>query len=653
MGQGGIFAMIVDTLELKSDIDVTGTGFRGGDPSKDTSKGYCINSTIDTLDFLEPNYPFSAKDTAGLKGESVVVFDSLYMRGLKYLYNGGGGGPGYHSGGGGGGNFGSGGSGGGQACKCYPNCADSLINTKMLALGGYRLDGGLLDLGDVRAVFGGGGGCGTRAIITDTSKAGNGGGLVLLIANVVKGNGHSIKADGQTVTDISIIGGGGGGGGGAVLLDVNNFEGKLTVSVKGGSGGWTEGSTDAGPGGGGGCGYIWYNGTTIPPSDSITNSYYPGGSSGKNLYFRTTRWASPGEYGTIKGNLIMPLSNFLFNLMPSDTIICAGDVPHVFNASHPKGGDGNYKYTWLKSTDKLHFSIIQGAVSMTYQETALFDTTYYLRIVRVLNPYFGDTIVDQSQDTLKVFVLPVIDNNKIFSSDTAKCYGIPLPNLTGTFPFGTDTMKLSGGNGSYIYQWQVYNSNWISAPNDSNKINYSPKQTYSIKVRRFIKSSACNSISNSINLTVLPAITNNVIANTQWICKGSLKPDSLYGINPIGGGDTIHHQYIYLWQGSSNNFSSVDTSLTQSGAKYHFSKALPDTMYYRRIVFSGQLNTCKDTSNILAINILDSIENNFIHEVDTVICGNTRPKEDFFGDLPTGGDKKYRYQWDSITTSKP
>lgn len=650
--KGGIFALIVDTLELKADIDVTGKGFRGGDPSNDTSKGYCINS--DSLKFLKSSYPFSAKDTAGLKGESVVMFDSLHIRGRYYLYNGGGGGPGYHAGGGGGGNFGGGGFGGGEACKCYSNCEDSLISTNRIALGGYPLDGGLLNQGDIRAVFGGGGGCGTRASTIETSKGGNGGGIVLIIANVLIGNGHSILADGQTLTDTSTIGGGGGGGGGAILLDVNKIEGSLNISVQGGNGGWTKGATKAGPGGGGGGGYIWYNGDSIPASDSIVNDHSPG-AYGKNLFYRQFRKASAGNDGSILNNLIMPLSKFLFNIMPSDTIICAGDVPHLFNASHPKGGDGNYKYIWLRSKDKKNlgkFDTIQGANSMTYQEKALHDTTYYLRVVKVYNPYFSnDTVVDQSNDTLKVFVLPVIDNNKIFSTDTARCKGIALPKLTGSFPSGSGILKLSGGNGSYLYQWQISNPKWISATGDSNKIDYLPKQTYSISVRRSVKSIACKSVSNSINLMVLPKIFNNLISDTQWVCKG-LMPDSLYGIKNIGGGDTVYHNYIYTWQERNNNSSWIDVTSNPNG-RNHILPYLSDTMYYKRLIFSGQFNTCKDTSNILAINILDSIENNFIYEVDTAICGNTKPK-DFRGDPEIkGGDKKYSYQWEKLVKQQP
>jgi gliding motility-associated-like protein len=629
--KGGIFAMIADTLDLLADINVTGQGFRGGDPSIDPSKDtLCVNSKNDPPSFQKNYYPLSAKDTAGLIGESVVVDSLPFMRGGMNIYNGGGGGLGFHSGGGGGANFGSGGQGGGEACYCFSNCHDTLA--KIIANGGTSINIGLIyKNNDVRAVFGGGGGCGTGAM-TDFSIGGNGGGIVLLMANVVIGNGHSIIANGQTVTNITTSGAGGGGGGGAVLLDVNEFEGSLTLSVKGGTGGSTKGNDYSGPGGGGGGGYIWYNGINAPFPINFSIA-----SSGRTSN-GTSRNATYGDVEDTASGLNMPVSNFLFNIMPPDTVICAGDVPHIFNASHPKGGSGNiYHYTWLrKSLNDASFWAMPNDTLMTYQEdSALHVTTYYLRIVKANSLYFGN-IVDQSQDTLKVFVQPVIENNSIYNDTTAICSGLSMPVVRQTKP------KLTGGNGIYNFQWQdSVSGNWYSALPASGFSNldsiFKFLQNDTVHLRRYVSSGACKSNSNTFTINVLPNILNNTISDTDWVSKGNI-PKPLIGQTPNGGDNS----FIYEWQDSTiinNNWKIASGNATNK----NYNDTVFDTTYFRRIVYSGLFNTCSSKSNVIPIYVLTALSNDSITGSDTI--GASTVPQKIKGKMPSGGDGIYFYEW--------
>lgn len=634
--KGGILALIADTLELKANIDVSGKGFHGADTTSNFSNGDCSLSP-DSNNFKKSNFSFWDYNYSGLKGESVVVFDSTFIRGKMPLDNGGGGGNGYHSGGGGGANSGLGGIGGVEANKCIP------INTNVRGQGGKSLKLGILNDTIAKAVFGGGGGGSTHAKTYKASKGGNGGGIIIFMANVVNNTGNfNIIANGQNVTDTATAGAGGGGGGGAIIMDVNKFIGnQLGVQIRGGNGGTTHGPDGAGPGGGGGGGYLLYS--NLPPLVKVDLKF---GSKGANDF--GFGYAISGDYGSTTGNLIMPVKEFFFNIMPANQEICEGDTPAPLEASKPKGGTPKggkvlYYYTWIKSTDLSHWDTIvnNDTIMYIYQPPPLDSTTYYIRIVK------SDTIKDKSNVTT-IKILPKIKSNIIsISGHDTLCFGTQFPQLKG--------LKPSGGNGVYNYTWQDSTniSGWKKAFGRNDTLGYLSNNTTTTKFRRIVNSRECYDTTTFKMITVLPPLINNTVIDTQWISKG-VKPNPLKGIAPVSGGNG---SYIYYWQQRSNSTNWDTASGTFNNNNYVFD-SLTITRFYRRLVFSGQDSACRDTSNILTIHIIDALKNDSLFSKDTTICGNTSPGN-FIGNTPGGGDGVYNYQWekspdalnwDSITT---
>ena len=108
-------------------------------------------------------------------------------------------------------------------------------------------------------VFMGGGG-GYELGMSPNGHAGSGGGIIIIMAGEIEGNGHSIIADGGTSYHISncdstnsaYIDHFGGGGGGQVLIQCPKITGNLILSAKGGNS-----NSCQGYGGGGGGGGIW------------------------------------------------------------------------------------------------------------------------------------------------------------------------------------------------------------------------------------------------------------------------------------------------------------------------------------------------------------------------------------------------------------
>jgi gliding motility-associated-like protein len=608
--KGGILAFITDTLDLGADIDVTGKGFAGANPKLNTSVSICARA--DSVDMVKGNYAQSSKDSSGLKGESVVAFNSSYMRGLYPVANGGGGGNGKNAGGGGGGGFRYGGRG------------DDEDNTTCIAINARTGGNGQVQMKDLkdgfladgfRAAFGGGGGASVDN--PGASIGGNGGGIIIAMVNVLKGNGYKIVASGDSVQTVATTGAGGGGGGGAIFLDVNQYVGTLNVWVRGGKGGNT--TANGGSGGGGGAGYVWFNDASLPSGVTISAT---GGSYGiSRLGQKNAIAGSAAGITNPKYNLLMPTKAFLFNIMPKNQEICAGEAPQKLDASVPKGGSGpgTYTFEWYHSTNLSSWTLVGNQED--YQPPVLYDTTYYRRTVK------SGTTVDNGT-ILIVNVLPAITNN-IISSDTILCYGTAFPALKGNNP--------GAGNGSYTYLWQDKVLSWHNAEGINDTLVYISEHDTTTLFRRIVKSGVCTDTSNYVTIRVLPSLTNNMVTANQWVSEGQVA-NPLTGSIPVGGDTTFR----YKWLKSTNAVSWVSATGVNNLIDYTV-PLLPDTTFYKRVVFSGHSDCCIDTSSYITINILDSIQNNTIAG-NATICGLTAPSN-FTGTQPFGGNGKYFFLW--------
>ncbi len=297
--KGGILALNVGgTLTLSADMDVTGKGFRSGTKlqnSRVTSNatGYYFNS---------------GSNNGGEKGEGVsnISNDKKYGRGS--LSNGGGGGNAHNAGGGGGANGGGGGQGGDQ----YEPLKS--IAEKIGGKGGKALaNNSTLN----KLFMGGAGGMGQANDLAEF-PAGNGGGIIIISANILQANGFSIKANGTNAKeapspDDAKDGMAGGGGGGSISLAITNLADNIKVEAKGGKGAdqtSTSYGGKAGSGGGGGGGIVALSQNAVSGQYSIDLS---GGVNGVDTGYGDDAWgAEPGEDGVIITGIASPIAGILF-----------------------------------------------------------------------------------------------------------------------------------------------------------------------------------------------------------------------------------------------------------------------------------------------------------------------------------------------------
>lgn len=240
---GGVVAMrATEKITLEAGIDVQGSGFRGGSFNGSASSSSGLNYTC----------PLSS-GKGGVKGEGITDVSVLGCQG--HLGNGGGGGNDHNAGGGGGGGYARGGQGGHGWRSNSPGRLSDLDK------GGFGGDGLRYFYDQARAVlFLGGGGGGGHQNNGATYPAGDGGGIVILIAPELEVDQHvTINASGEDAQDHHINdGASGGGGGGSIFLDIASISdaNKLTIDVSGGDGATIHTRDQHGPGGGGGGGLI-------------------------------------------------------------------------------------------------------------------------------------------------------------------------------------------------------------------------------------------------------------------------------------------------------------------------------------------------------------------------------------------------------------
>ncbi len=645
-GTGGVVAMIVgNTLTLEADIDVSDRGFLGGGSVER------LSGTCGVGDFFFND----ASTEGGYKGEGIATYGyeigglplgTDYIKGRGCYFNGGGGGNGKYSGGGGGGNGGKGGHGGKEVVSCGGliwgvgayNIPD-VIST-------YKTDG--------RIFMGGGGGAGTQLSAGEGTDGGNGGGIVIIVADTLIGNGNSILANGESVAGIATgnAGAGGGGAGGTILLEVGSYQGSnLNLEAMGGNGGAVSGSpTCTGPGGGGGGGIIWHSGVLTP---EVSTSVLPGvvipGPCASML-------AVSGSSGELTNDLIVPLTGFLFNSIYSsrtgmllDTI-CEDEVPPLMLGTHPKGGTPGYTFVWESSEDKAAWNIVAGGTFQNYSPAdPLIDTTYYRRRV------FDTSIppIEDESKILTIIVQPKIENYDITTDDTI-CYN-QVPTLITSDPLGPPTG--GDGTGIYTYYWEdsVSGGSWNEIAGAEDETFLPPGLTETTYYRRTVQSGiGCPKTSNISTVTVLPLITNNdIITADQIICEGfEFALLDAEGYPVLNGGNTAAGDFRFEWiestDGSTWN-SAYGPNTNEDYAPDTTSSTFPstDTVQFRRIVLSGPADVCIDTSNVVKLNQWPKITNNVV-PYDLEYCENDDP-DPVIGSTPGGGNGvDYLFQWEKL-----
>jgi gliding motility-associated-like protein len=653
---GGVLALIVkNNLSLVKNIDVTGTGFKGG--AADFGDGTCQVTTGSA-----ESYPDSYT-SAGWKGEGIAIHNSggtlllpAYAKGKNPDFTGGGGGWGNHSGGGGGSNRGTGGEGGAENSS---GCAFPIGN----ALGGKIGESAPTLLN--RMFMGGGGGASTRSATGTTGPGGSGGGIVIIISNTLTGAGGHIFAKGGNGGNgggAGNSGAGGGGGGGTIALSVLNYSGGFEAHVEGGNGGDNLSRT-YGEGGGGGAGLVW-----VTLDNALITVKNNGGLAGNS----SNQQASDGATGEKRTGFDPNLNGFLFNSVRSSVTddqidrSCSNMSPPKILGTLPIGDIYPDSVIWQRSTDK-NFStytvVLEGIA--TADNSTLWDYTPVLQdtVVRSGSVFFRRIVKDSHLPTpfrdvslpVEIVIQPSIKRNYVGPPDTI-CFGQDPPAV-GQMP----STSLLYGDGTYTYKWMVSTTganSGYTTPGSNTGPSYTPPPALTLDswYRRTVYSGMCTDSSGVVKIKVLKKITGNSITTSlvQEICDGSTFIQVAGSVAPaLKEGD---YNFRYKWISSANSWGAAPDSYSDS-VYNPVASSFPvgTTVSLRRVVFSGSHDVCKDTTSVATAVRLTRwpviINNNIT--ADQTIGYDSIPKLLKENPAPgmTGGSGIYTYLWQKDTLS--
>ncbi|MFN8299008.1 MAG: gliding motility-associated C-terminal domain-containing protein [Chitinophagales bacterium] len=434
---GGVLLVKADSIILNANIDLKGCGFKGALLENDGNAQACYNGgNGGAFEYFCGSIYCGAP-----KGEGNGNTPYPYGRGKNG--NGGGGGNDHNTGGGGGSNYGAGGRGGLRLNVSQFSCPGPGPGE-----GGQALD---YNNASNKIFMGGGGGAGDENNNEGTGGA-DGGGICILIADVLLGNAKKINANGNAQTLVAQSdGAGGGGAGGTILLDVNNIPNTLYVDANGGNGGSLDNGGSQtycfGPGGGAGGGALWLKVGAMPPSIVYKDT---GGISGKNVFglapatcpTGSTNAAQAGSNGGVVTGLVIPEGNVPFEKLVAsaccDTTVCTG-AEVLFKAT----GSG---------LEPITFSWSNGRTDSTFIEPASNTTTYSVTVT--------DSIGCELIRAIQVNIL----NNPpdiSFCCDTTVCAGsevwMSITNNSGaTLTYAWNTGSSTNSTTATVYNTQNF-----------------------------------------------------------------------------------------------------------------------------------------------------------------------------------------------------
>jgi hypothetical protein len=230
--------------------------------------------------------------------------------------------------------------------------------------------------------------------------------------------------------------------------------------------------------------------------------------------------------------------------------ICNGGNPVAFTstaAGTSASVGAMISYRWESSTNNwLNATPIAGAIAATYDApSGLTTTTKYRRYtISTLNTVACESAVTND---ITVIVQSAVSAGTI-SADQTIC--------NGGDPTAFTSITDGNGDGTITYRWEFSTNNWSTATiiAGATDVFYDIPAglTTTTKYRRITISTfndvACESISNTITVTVQSVTTAGTISGSQTICNGTSPATFTSDAVATGSGSIT-----YQWQISSDN----------------------------------------------------------------------------------------------------
>lgn len=356
---------------------------------------------------------------------------------------------------------------------------------------------------------------------------------------------------------------------------------------------------------------------TFNPSGLTSSKYYRAiVSSGVGCGRDTTDYVIVNVYPEFQPGTVSGGSSICYNTIPTETL----------SATYASGG-GGCAINWQMSTSKTGpFSDIPGEHAPTYAHSSALTTTTYFRVKYTSNFGCGDRY--SNVDSIVVWpdvIAPVISA----SDNSTICIGATSPVLSiQTLP--------TGGDGAYVYTWQVKVGNsWVDIDPVVHTDSYQPGPLTETTRFRLKTESLCKIVlSNYVQVNVYEELVPGTIGSSLEICHGASTSLGFNTMPQNGGGN-----YQYQWQESDDN--SVFSDIVGATSPTYTTPSLSSNKYYRVKVTS----TCSSAfTNSVLITVRTPFTRGMITGVDTICFGAT-PGIVSLSTSFSGGEGSYLYQW--------
>ncbi len=362
-------------------------------------------------------------------------------------------------------------------------------------------------------------------------------------------------------------------------------------------------------------------GTVQNPTSTTTNIFFNGTSCS------TATISIVGSTATKTVTITTPPAIVPGTISPSSQNVSSYSAPAQMTLSGVSGGVGTYTYQWQSSASSSFTSptSISGATSTTYTPPVLSATTYYRVVVTS-----GLSSANSSVATVFVLIPGTIS---------------PV-NQTLNYNMASATLTLSGvsgGNGSYTYQWQSSPNSSFTSPTSisgATSTSYSPGNlTATIYYRVAVTSNGFTAYSIGANVIVWPQLNPGTVNPATSSINYGASPGQLT-LSEVSGGTG---SFNYSWQSSPDdvNWTSIPGSYDTT---FYTPGGLAATTYFRVLVQSGS----SSPSTTATVTVGPEVFPGSIAPSNVSILASGNPGL-LSGDPASGGgcSGSYSYQWQS------
>ncbi|MGB4655090.1 MAG: hypothetical protein WBH98_06630 [Bacteroidales bacterium] len=314
----------------------------------------------------------------------------------------------------------------------------------------------------------------------------------------------------------------------------------------------------------------------------------------------------------------------------ADQTICSGSGATLEAIPGGGNGTGTYSYQWKVEESAGVWGNAPGAsTNATYETGNLSTTTKYKVEVE------SGACTNESNE-ITVNVVPVITIAAV-TGETSIC--------TGTTTVLSVDGQVSGGGGTYNYQWQEYDgSNWIPVTGGTGATTHTyttasltADKQFQVKVTSTAATGCDEATSNTVTVTVYPAVTIAAVTGETSICTGTTTVLSVDG-QVSGGGGT----YNYQWQEYDGSNWVAVTGGTGATTHTYTTDPLTADKQFKVKVTSTAATGCGDVfSDPVTVTVYDAVAIATEPERQNVCSGSTAT----LSVTASGGGGTYTYQW--------